>query len=228
MYNEEVVKLTGLPRYDNLYNNDQKLENIIALMPTWRGSLAGGIVVGTQNRKYNPKFKESDYYKFYNSIINDKKLLKILKEEKYKILFCIHPSLKAQIKDFNANEFVEIKTLVNYPEIFKKSKIMITDYSSVFFDFAYLKKPIIYAQFDFDDIFKNHIYTGSTNFDYKKDGFGKVLHKNEELINEIIDLIKNNCKMEEKYIKRVDKFFEYSDNNNCERVYNEIIKLLED
>ena len=33
--------------------------------------------------------------------------------------------------------------------------------------------------------------------------------------------------MEDKYKKRVDKFFKYKDNKNCERVYNEIIKMLD-
>ena len=36
-------------------------------MPTWRGTLAGSVVPGTQTRLYNKMFKESDYYKFYNN-----------------------------------------------------------------------------------------------------------------------------------------------------------------
>ena len=41
-----------------------------------------------------------------------------------------------------------------------------------------------------------------------------------------ISLIKNDCKMEKKYKDRVDKFFAFSDDKNCERVYNEIKKLM--
>ena len=144
LYDKSIVKLTGLPRYDNLLKDDVKEENLIALMPTWRSNLVGSIITGTQNRQYNPAFKKSDYFNFYNGLINDEKVLKLLKKHKYKILFCLHPSLKAQLKDFEKNDFVDIVFYPNYSQIFKKSKFMITDYSSVFFDFAYLKKPILY------------------------------------------------------------------------------------
>ena len=37
--------------------------------------------------------------------------------------------------------------------------------------------------------------------------------------------LKNECIMDEKYIKRVDNFFEYIDNDNCKRVYDFLIKF---
>ena len=42
----------------------------------------------------------------------------------------------------------------------------------------------------------------------------------------IVFNIKNECKMEEKYIEMVEDTFAYIDNNNCKRTYEEIIKLL--
>ncbi len=228
MYDDRVVKLTGLPRYDNLLNNNIKEENLIALMPTWRSSLVGPLVLGTQDRKYNPKFKESEYYKFYNGLISNKKLIDNLKKNNYKILFALHPSMKAQLKDFEKSKYVDITFYPNYSKIFKKSKIMITDYSSVFFDFAYLKKPIIYTQFDKDYIGQTHeIQSGGKGyFEYERDAFGDVVYNLDNAVDKIISLIKNDCKMEKKYKDRVDKFFAFSDDKNCERVYNEIKKLM--
>ena len=50
---------------------------------------------------------------------------------------------------------------------------MLTDYSSVAFDFAYLRKPIVYAHFDKEAFFSGeHSYTAGY-FDYERDGFGE-------------------------------------------------------
>ena len=230
MYDENVVKLTGLPRYDNLLKESHKEENIISLMPTWRSSLVGDLILGTQDRKYNPKFKDSDYYKFYNGLISNSKLLNFLKKYNYKLLFYLHPSMKGQLKDFESNsDLVKISFYPNYSEVFKKSKILITDYSSVFFDFAYLKKPVIYTQFDKDSISSTHeIHRGGESyFNYERDAFGDVVYNLDDTIDNIISLIKKDCQMDDKYKKRVDKFFMYKDENNCKRVYDEILKLID-
>jgi CDP-glycerol glycerophosphotransferase (TagB/SpsB family) len=93
----------------------------------------------------------------------------------------------------------------------------------VFFDFAYLKKPEIFFQFDKEYFFKTQYQKGY--FSYEKDGFGDVLTTVDEVVNKIEYYIKNDFKMENKYIKRVEKTFEYFDQNNCKRVYDEILKL---
>lgn len=230
LFDENTVKLTGLARYDNLVSNKTKPENIIALMPTWRSTLVGGIINGTQDRKYNSKFKETEYYKFYNGLINDERIIKCLKENNYKILFCIHPSFKGQLKDFTINnDCVEKTVYVDYPEVFKKSKLLITDYSSVYFDFAYLKKPVIYSLFDIKYVHLIHsIHTGKDDyFDYDTMGFGPATYDYEQTVDVLIKYVKNGCKMEKKYIDRVDNFFEYFDDNNCKRIYDEIIKKQE-
>ena len=37
---------------------------------------------------------------------------------------------------------------------------------------------------------------------------------------------KNECKIKPEYKKRIDNFFKYHDYNNCQRVYDEIIKFI--
>ena len=51
-------------------------------------------------------------------------------------------------------------------------------------------------------------------------GFGDVIDNEEDLVDKIIGYMDNDCEMEEKYKKRVDKFFKYTDQKNCSRVYN--------
>ena len=87
-----------------------------------------------------------------------------------------------------------------------------------------MKKPVIYTQFDRDEFFTQHTYTQGY-FSYEDDGFGPVCYNYDDTVNEIIKMIENDCKMEEKYIQRVENFYEYHDRNNCKRVYEEILKL---
>lgn len=224
-YDENVVRLTGLPRYDNLYENDLKTEKQIIVLPTWRSYLAGPRVNGTQKRMYNRNFKNSYFFKTYNSLINDKRIIDAMKKYGYKMKFCLHPSLAQQYKDFKSNEYVEIsKEPINYQYEFKTNQVLITDYSSVSCDFAYLKKLVIYLKGDKDEFFKNHIYEEGF-FDEEKEGFGPVCYDYETAINTIVNSMKDNFKVERRYKKNIEKFFEYRDNKNCERVYEELIKL---
>lgn len=105
-----------------------------------------------------------------------------------------------------------------------ESSLLVTDYSSVFFDFAYLRKPIIYSQFDSDTFYSGQIYDEGY-FDYKKDGFGPVCYDYDKTVDEIVNLLKKDCNIEEKYLERITDFYAFTDNQNCKRVYDEILKL---
>ncbi len=228
LYDENVPQLTGMPRYDNLYNGSKNTENLIAFMPTWRSSLSGPADQRTQTRLYNREFKKSEYYAFYNNLTHDKRLTDVLKKHNLKILFCLHPSLSSQLKDFKNTSFVEFKTKVYYPEVFLKAKLMLTDYSSVGFDFGYTKKPLIYSQYDKDHLYEIHtVLSGDGDFDYEKDGFGKVTYNYEDTLNEIIKIIENNFQTEKKYIDRINKFFKYQDDKNSARLYEQVLKMLD-
>ncbi len=222
-YDKNVVKLTGFPRYDYLTNKDKKYHSIL-IAPTWRAYLAPQIKPGEQERLYNPNFINSNYYKFYNKLFNDIEFINILKKYNYKIKFFLHYSLKNQLKDFKLNEYVEIIENPNYQYEFNHNDLLVTDYSSISYDFAYLKKPLIYNHFDKEEFYKGHI-CNKGYFNHEKDGFGKVVYDYDSLKNEIINLIKNDCKNPQKYIKRIENTFKYTDHNNCERVYKEILKL---
>jgi len=223
-YDQNVVKLTGLPRYDKLKTGEEPNKQIL-IMPTWRKKLAGKEINNLGEREYNTEFKESDYYKFYNKLINDKRLIEVMSKKGYTGRFCIHPIFKKQYIDFEENEYIKIvKDLNDYQKEFKESKLLITDFSSVAFDFAYLKKPIIYTQFDTDTFFEGHMYIKGY-FDYEKDGLGEVCYDYEATVQNIIKLIENDCRLDKKYEDRINKFYYKFDDKNCERVYKEILKL---
>lgn len=221
-YTNEEVKLTGIARFDKLINKEKK---IIVFLPTWRKKIAGKIIPGSSKREYSHIFKQTEYFKFYNNLINDKRLLNEMKKNGYKGEFYVHPSLYMQSKDFEGNNTIKVgEKIADYQKIIKESALLITDYSSVAFDFAYMKKPIIYTQFDKNTFYADHLST-TGYFTEEKDGFGPVVYDYETSIKEIIKKIKCDCKNEKYYIKKVDKFYKYFDKNNCKRIYEEIKRI---
>lgn len=223
-YGEEVVKTTGLARYDYL-TNDENASKSIMLAPTWRASLVGDNYPGSQKRKYNDNFKKSNFFHFYNELLNDKELLDALKKYGYKIRVCLHPCMEAQIQDFNfESDSIEVVKDIYYSEEFKNNRLLITDYSSVSFDFAYLNKPIIYNKFDEEEFFLGQIYEKGDK-DCVQSDFGVVVRSKEDLKKEIIKNLKNDCKLEKEYEDKIQKFFKYHDQNNCKRIYEEILRL---
>ena len=204
-FDEDIVQTLGFPRYDNLKNMDSVKQ--ILFMPTWRNYL-----------KKEEALLKSDYFKKLNSFLNNEKLIKIAKEKGYKIAFRAHPEVIKYVDSFEIkNDVVWISKDESYQELFNNSSILVTDYSSVFFDFSYLKKPVIYYQYE-DDYHYDKGY-----FDFETLGFGDVISSEDILIDKIIEYLENDCEMEDKYKQRVDKFFKFTDQNNCKRVYEFIL-----
>lgn len=210
-YSENVVKLLGFPRYDNLENNDDKKQIII--MPSWRRYLT---------RKSNEFIKQSEYFKKFNSLINNEKLIKKAREYDYEIIFRPHPKVYDFIELFDENDFVKIDyERVKYQTLFNNGSVLITDYSSVAFDFAYLYKPVIYYQYSND----YHFDVKDSFFDYESMGLGEVKKDEDKLVDLIIEYMENGCRIKKEYENRIKEFYLYTDRNNCKRVYDAIKEI---
>ena len=205
-YMPQEVWLTGLPRYDYLYHDEK---NIITIMPTWRKYL------------YPDLHHESEFYKHYYGLIHNPRLLQFLSSKGYKIQLKLHPLMIEHSNEFLSNDEATVTTK-SYREIYAESKLIITDYSSAIYDFIYLKKPIIYYQFDYDQFYSGaHAYDhGYLN--YEKNGFGEVEYEESALVDRIIEYVSNDCHVKDVFLKRIDSFFDYNDKNNCKRVYEKI------
>ena len=60
----------------------------------------------------------------------------------------------------------------------------------------------------------------------ENDGLGEVVYDEDALLLELQDIVEQQCMMPLKYRQRVDTFFTYHDNNNCERIYKAVLTLL--
>jgi len=221
-YKENQVVLTGLARYDNLLSFKTKQQ--ILFMPTWRSYLVNKNVMKKNQESLIETFNQSAYFKHLNSFLNNEKLLKLLEENDIELIFYPHFEVQKSLSLFTfASHKIVVAKKEEYDvqQLLKESKILITDYSSVAFDFAYMKKPLIYFQFDQQEYYSKHYTKGY--FEYDRDGFGVIADTEEMLIDEIESIINNNFEMQPMYQERVDNTFAYFDNKNCERIFNAIL-----
>ena len=210
-YDKNVVQLLGLPRYDTLENQKDKKQIII--MPSWRRDL---------DHKSNEYVKNNEFFKKFNSLINNERLIEKARESNYEIIFRPHPKVYAYIGLFDRNDYVKIDyDKERYQTLFNNGSLMITDYSSVSFDFAYLYKPVLYYQYG-DDY---HFDIENSYFDYETMGFGEVVKTEEELVDVTIKYIEKNCELDDEYAKRISDFFIFTDKNNCKRVHDKIKEM---
>lgn len=225
-FGKKEVKLTGFPRYDRLLINNNTESKQILIMPTWRSSIVGTYISGTE-RTRNPDFMKTNYAKHWHGFMNHA-ILKELNDQGYQIIFAPHPSIQEYMDEFTVPNFIKIYSYSegNIQSVFQNTSILITDYSSVAFDVAYLNKAILYYQFDYDEVFSsgNHTYQKGY-FDYNRDGFGAVAYNEKEILAALKDLVDNQAKVPDLYQTRIDKTFQFRDSNNCERVYQAILDL---
>lgn len=223
-YPKEDVKLVGLCRFDNLLR-EHTVKRQILIMPTMREWLR---TISSDTLKYEQtlEFCESEYFVTWSSLIHDKSLHDLLNLYNIDLLFYPHPAMQKYVNQFNVDcDHIVIASDKNYDmqQLLMESAVLITDYSSIYFDFAYMRKPLIYYQFDYEKYRRGQYQEGY--FSYDDDGFGPVVKTKDNLIKELEKILENNLILEGKYKERIDGFFAFNDTLNCERTYHAIKNL---
>lgn len=112
-----------------------------------------------------------------------------------------------------SNKFIDTQELLLITDI------LITDYSSVYFDFLLYNKPIIFYPYDYE------IYQKIRNFAFSyNDTISSQAVYSKETLSKSIQKILNN-KFQEKRSEHKRKYHKYQDGNSAERVFFEIQKL---
>lgn len=214
----EILEI-GYPRNDILFkrNNEEDLEKIKAKLKIPKDKK---IIL------YSPTWRDNQYnkvgeYKFTTEM-DFKKMYENFKDE-YIIIVKFHYLVKEDIDWSEYKDFIiECDAEWDIQELYLISDMMITDYSSVMFDYAILKRPMIFFTYDLDN-YTNNIR--SFYFDIFKEAPGPKVEKNEELISIIKNFNINSYREEygEKYKKFNEKFNQFDDGNASKKVV-ELIK----
>lgn len=214
-YDKENVFISGLSRFDNLpiVNDNNRIKKIL-IMPTWRDWLNSDFA-----------FENSEYLEKYLSLIKNKKLNQLIAHNNVEINFYPHYRAQSYFKLFLMNN--EIK--VQYVELGEQTvqslliehDLLITDYSSVSFDFTYMNKPVIFYHFDVERFFRKGILRP-----IHETFLGEVIYDEKKLVDQICDYVVNDSFKKVELEK--DSIFRHIDKDNNKRIYDGIVKNLEE
>jgi len=211
-YSHNEAVLCGFARFDNYFS--PKIANTLLIMPTWRRWIK------------EESLLESEYYKKWISFLNSIELNDFLLKNNMKAYFYAHPLFQKYVSSFTSksdNLIVASQDLYDIQKLLAESKILITDYSSVFFDYAYMRKPILFYHFDYEKFYSSHYKKGY--FDFERDSLGLIAHNENELIDGIRFFESTNYNIGDKIKNTVESFFLDNDSKNSERIYTKIVEL---
>lgn len=212
---EGVVRYLGLCRYDHLITAGKPRREIL-LMPTWRGS----------HYPSGAEFPNTAFYRHYQGLLNHPALHALLEQADCRLIFYPHVELQGELHHFSTTSpriVLADRHMYDVQELLMNCSALVTDYSSVYFDVAYLGRPVIYDQFDEAEFRALHYRKGY--FDYDRDGFGPVCRTEQELLVQLRACVERNFEAEGRYRERAQRFFRMRDSDNCLRTYEAILSL---
>lgn len=225
LVSEKEVVLTGMARHDGLLRHPGA-RRFIAIMPTWRRSLTVETAGSAKNRSRIEGFTDTAYAQAWGAVLRSNHLHQIAQANDLEIVFCPHPAMAMYLQDFPLADHIRLfdpQKDGSYQYLFANSCALVTDYSSVAFDAAYLNRPVIYFQFDEDQFFsEGHIF-GRGYFDYRRDGFGPVLTTADAVVSAIGDAVSGREAPD--YAARRAATFPHHDGKCCQRIYDAILSL---
>lgn len=168
---------SGYPRNDRLKNISNS-QNEIKEIKTKLGIKNQKVILYTPTFRDNKYIKKGHYYQEINLDIN-----RICKDENVIFLLRTHYLVKEKSFKYavDKNNFIDVSRYEDIVDLYLISDLLITDYSSTFFDYSLLERPIVFYQYDYEE-YKNDLrdfYITSNQLP------SKILKTKEEVEEEI-------------------------------------------
>ena len=225
------VRLTGLPRFDRLLRRAAEVapgdRSLVIVGPTWRNSLALPLERGTQRRDLRREFWDSDYVQRWLAIIEAPEIADAIRDRGWQLGFMPHPNLQEAFGQLTLPDHVIALHFAgtDVQGLYARLGLLVTDYSSVAFNAAYLDRPTVYYQFDRDELHAGGHVGRPGYFDYERDGFGPVTEDHDAAVAAIIASIHHGATPAQPYADRIAGTFPDRDGRACERVVAAIEEL---
>lgn len=213
---ENIIIEKGYPRNDFLFNKTKKdVDSIKKKL---------GLPLDKKVIFYLPTFRDNQHTSgvgyTYNLAIDFDSLKKKFSKD-YVILFSPHYFIANSIDLSKYKGFVfNVARYDEINELYLVSDIIMTDYSSVFFDFANLKRPMLFYMYDFDD-YQNNLRDFYISLDELPGPISKTQDELENNLKNIDSIFKD---YKGKYEKFNKKYNYLDDGNASERVIKVIFK----
>lgn len=144
-YEYDQLPILGFSRWDLFGKNtiqEQTFNGKILYVPTWRQWL---------NKATDEEFIQSDYYRNITQLLEDEKLADVLQKRDTELNVYLHPFMQRLTHNLKTNNSrIKILSSDDYDlgDLLRGGALLISDYSSVVWDFAVQRKPVIFYQFD--------------------------------------------------------------------------------
>ena len=204
--------LCGLPRWENLKRIPHKNKNIFIFF-TWRQSI----------QTYPPSHKI--YQERVLNFLNSPKLNTLLKENNITLNMALHHAILTNGGNLDVPENVHLIPTAEISKIIGTTDLLITDYSSIMFDFMFLDIPAIFYRFDNDVRYpdKRDRINAKSAKSHDKELYN-VFYDEDAVIKKIEHYIQNGFVLEPEYKKINDSLF-WEKENICEHLYKKIESL---
>lgn len=217
----------GYPRNDLLLNKDDSFDlskiikgidisnKNIYYVPTFRQGYVDRVEGKAQDELFG--FEKGDIEKISEYCVENKLNL-ILKLHPFEEKICMekYKDLKLENIYFLTNDLLE-KSNKDLYECLSKSDMLITDYSSVYYDYLLTEKPILFVNNDEEE------YRNTRGFilePYKEWTPGPKVQNCKQLLLEIEKLLSDNNYYRIDREKLTDIVHKFKNNDNCERTWN--------
>jgi hypothetical protein len=149
VFTEREAILTGLPRFDRLREIGSRFppekRDLVLVAPTWRSWLTGQMDITTQQRELAPTALDSDFVRTWLELLGSQRLRDVAAQHASTVAFLPHPNLQTVLERLTLPSWVQPLTFDDndVQELFARSRVLVTDYSSMAFNAAYLDRPVV-------------------------------------------------------------------------------------
>ena len=218
---DNTILNTGYPRNDILHSPDR--DQIAAIMRRRLGIPEDKKIILYAPTWRDDEFYDKGLYKF-ELHLNLDLMRKVLGDE-YLILIRTHYFIADSLDLSALSGFAyNVSKYDDISELYLVSDILITDYSSVFFDFANLKRPMIFFTYDLE---KYRDVLRGFYIDIEREVPGPLVFTTDEVIDAIkgIDLVTKQYK--ERYKEFYNRFCGWEDGQASKKVVESVFKIRE-
>ena len=201
----------GYSRTDVLYSKDNA-EDIKKLKEKM------GLPADKKVILYAPTWRLKNKFDLMLDLDSFKKSL----SDEYILILRLHPFSATGWKQPPEDEFIyDLTSYDSVEEIYLVSDILITDYSSVMFDYAILDRPIFLFTYDMEEYGDK---LRGFYFDITKNAPGPILFSSDEVLNAIENIDKTEKETKDLRRKFQDKFLPFECENSSEKIFNDVMK----
>jgi glycosyltransferase involved in cell wall biosynthesis len=230
-YTTRETRLTGLPRFDRLLEQGRAVpesgRNLVIVSPTWRNWLTLPLASGSQRREIDEAFWQSEYIRSWLALLRSPAVAGALAQRGWSLGFMPHPNLQSVLEQLDLPNHVQRLSFTgtDVQALYGRCALLVTDYSSVAFNAAYLDRPVVYFQFDREQMLGGAHVGRRGYFDYERDGYGPVTETLEAAEQAIVAAIEGGSRAAPEYLARIEAAFPVRDGGACARVVAAIEEL---